>query len=582
MKSKLLLLPLVFLACVWQAAAQPDCTFTYTAATSGAQSPATSNLFTSSGGSPGCSSWIIDYWTNTSSATSVQFEGAADAVTGGVHGPTGSYTKLTVSSATGSGANPATGTTQGNMILCCDYYPWVRVNVNTLTSSGAGTLITVRAYGYRTTSALNSGGGGGGGGGITALTQDVTASGSGSVAATVVGLDTVPFCSGFSPTNGQLLKYTTGGSPNPCWTAASGGSGPPASVKVLGSDSGSSFVAATANDLGSVSYVAGAGTAQAQTATLAPAVGSLVAGSTRLCWLPAHANSGAGPTMAVNGLAATTIVKSGGAALVASDLTTTAVACVIYDGTDFELQNPQTASGTGGLDQLTQDVLAGPGSGSQPATVVGINTVPLCAGFSPINGQVLQYTTGLSPNPCYTAAAPASGALVLLEEHTASTSAALNFTSWLNSEYDTYIVEFLYLVPDTGDVSLVLQYSTNGGSSYDTTGGHYGWANSYVGTSAAGQFSSSSDSSITLANAYATGDGNAGGSGSIRIFIPTTSTSPTVSLAETVGFPGGGNNYYRYSSMGVYTPTTAVNAFRLLFSSGNIATGIARVYGLTH
>ena len=223
MKSKLLLLPLVFLACVWQAAAQPDCTFTYTAATSGAQSPATSNLFTSSGGSPGCPSWIIEYWTNTSSGTSVQFEGAADAVTGGVHGPTGSYTKLTVSSATGSGANPAIGTTQGNMILCCDYYPWVRVNVNTLTSSGAGTLITVRAYGYRTTSALN-GGGGGGGSGLNQLTGDVLAGpGTGSQVATVVGLDSVPFCSGFSPTNGQLIKYTTGGSPNPCYTAATAG-----------------------------------------------------------------------------------------------------------------------------------------------------------------------------------------------------------------------------------------------------------------------------------------------------------------------------------------------------------------------
>jgi hypothetical protein len=65
----------------------------------------------------------------------------------------------------------------------------------------------------------------GGGSGITALTQDVSASGSGSVAATVQGVNTVPLCSGFSPTNGQFFEYTTGGSPSPCWSSASGGGG---------------------------------------------------------------------------------------------------------------------------------------------------------------------------------------------------------------------------------------------------------------------------------------------------------------------------------------------------------------------
>lgn len=63
----------------------------------------------------------------------------------------------------------------------------------------------------------------GGGSGITALTQDVAASGSGSVAATVQGLEAVPFCSGYSPSNTQFIQYTTGGSPNPCYSSASGG-----------------------------------------------------------------------------------------------------------------------------------------------------------------------------------------------------------------------------------------------------------------------------------------------------------------------------------------------------------------------
>ena len=57
----------------------------------------------------------------------------------------------------------------------------------------------------------------------------------------------------------------------------------------------------------------------------------------------------------------------------------------------------------GGITQLAGDVHAGPGTGSVAAIVTGLETVPFCTGFAPINGQAIQYTTGSSPNPCYTA-----------------------------------------------------------------------------------------------------------------------------------------------------------------------------------
>ena len=146
----------------------PDCQFTVSFHAAGSQSPAISNLPSTTGGAQGCVSWRVAYWTNAASATSVQIEGAADAVTAGVHGPTGSYTRLTPAAGGGSGSgsttNPALGTTSGQINACCDYYPWIRLTVNTLTSSGSGTVLTARVYGYKGTSAaLNNGGGGGGG-----------------------------------------------------------------------------------------------------------------------------------------------------------------------------------------------------------------------------------------------------------------------------------------------------------------------------------------------------------------------------------------------------------------------------------
>ena len=37
----------------------------------------------------------------------------------------------------------------------------------------------------------------------------------------VGALDGVPLCTGFTPTNGEALMYSTALSPNPCYTAAS-------------------------------------------------------------------------------------------------------------------------------------------------------------------------------------------------------------------------------------------------------------------------------------------------------------------------------------------------------------------------
>lgn len=131
----------------------------------------------------------------------------------------------------------------------------------------------------------------------------------------------------------------------------------------------------------SYSYASGGGTANAQTITLSPALGSYVAG-VMVSWLPAAANTTSTPTLNVNGLGTKTIIKVGGAALAASDLTTGAVAMVIYDGTNFELQNPQTAPASGvvkvcsqvAIAMPTSAVTSGAKSSSSTGTCTGLTT----------------------------------------------------------------------------------------------------------------------------------------------------------------------------------------------------------------
>ena len=76
---------------------------------------------------------------------------------------------------------------------------------------------------------------GSGGGSFTALTGDATSTSTGG-ATTVQGLKGVPFCTGYTPTNGQAVTLTTASSPNPCYTAATpGGGGTVTSVALTGS-----------------------------------------------------------------------------------------------------------------------------------------------------------------------------------------------------------------------------------------------------------------------------------------------------------------------------------------------------------
>jgi hypothetical protein len=126
----------------------PDCQLngSFSSATAG---PAFANKPTATGGTP-CLYWVVQYWTNGASGVSVKLEGSADAA--GVS--SGSYTALTAA----SGSNPMTGTTQGSAVLCCDYYPWLRINPSTF--AGTNQTMIFRAYGWRAPTNPSTGGGG--------------------------------------------------------------------------------------------------------------------------------------------------------------------------------------------------------------------------------------------------------------------------------------------------------------------------------------------------------------------------------------------------------------------------------------
>lgn len=83
----------------------------------------------------------------------------------------------------------------------------------------------------------------------------------------------------------------------------------------------------------------GGGTAQAQTAAI-PVPSTTVPTGYRFAYLVSVSNTGAGPTLAVNGGSAAAVIKASGAALAAADLKIGMIADMIWDGTNFRLMNP--------------------------------------------------------------------------------------------------------------------------------------------------------------------------------------------------------------------------------------------------
>jgi hypothetical protein len=178
--------------------------------------------------------------------------------------------------------------------------------------------------------------------------------------------------------------------------------------------------------------------------------------------------------------------------------------------------------------------------------------------------------------------------LVLLESHTASASASLDFTTrnatgqsgaTFQSDFDEYVIEAINLIPATDNVDFLLRVSTDGGSSYDS-GANYGRALRL--DSASFNVVLGANSGLTALIAVANVDTTTTQASlnlSIRLFNPLSAANYKAATVQGT-FKNNDANYYAVTGSGWYLSATAVNAFRCAFSSGNITSGTVRVYGV--
>ena len=176
--------------------------------------------------------------------------------------------------------------------------------------------------------------------------------------------------------------------------------------------------------------------------------------------------------------------------------------------------------------------------------------------------------------------------LVLITTTTVSSAvASIAFTSGLTSTYEEYFFELTNIAPATDDVNLTFQCSTDGGSNYNTTITSTFWecANSEADTNVAPyQNQNDYQGNGTGYQKLALTSGNGSDEdmiGEMHLFNPASTTYVKNFLSRQQIFSY--NDYARDSFVsGYFNTASAINAISFKFTSGNIAAGTIKMFGV--
>ena len=185
-----------------------------------------------------------------------------------------------------------------------------------------------------------------------------------------------------------------------------------------------------------------------------------------------------------------------------------------------------------------------------------------------------------------TVLANASDGITFISSQTASASASLSFTG-LSSTYKAYKFVFTNIRPATENASFGFQGSTDNGSNYGVTITSTAFraihredgADSGLGYVTASDLAQST--SLQRIADEANADADQGVSGSLQLFNPSSTTYvkhfiSTTNFAHLGVQPYSENHYIA----GYMNTTTAINAIRFNFTSGNITAGKISLYGI--
>ena len=178
------------------------------------------------------------------------------------------------------------------------------------------------------------------------------------------------------------------------------------------------------------------------------------------------------------------------------------------------------------------------------------------------------------------------GGLTLLQTNTITSGVAnSSFTSGIDSSYRTYIFKLINIHPQTDSADFTFNFSTDGGSNYNVTKTSSIFQ-SYQGEGGLNP-TLNQDTSRDLAQSTAYqvimqdpgNDDDQSGSGTIFLFSPSSTTFVKHFICDTNEYQGSDYTVRKFLS-GYCNTTSAIDAIDFKFSSGNIDSGIIKMYGI--
>jgi len=185
-------------------------------------------------------------------------------------------------------------------------------------------------------------------------------------------------------------------------------------------------------------------------------------------------------------------------------------------------------------------------------------------------------------------ALPASisgGGLNLISTQTASSSLTISFTSGIDSTYKEYIFKFINCHPSASSY-LTFQASTDSGSNYNTTctstifSAYHDEADSSTDLGYNSSRDAAQSTSFVPLQIDAThNDNDSSWSGTLHIFEPSSTTFVKHFLYRDNHY---GNAYcFSVFTAGYFNTTSAIDAVQFKMSSGNIDSGVIKLYGVS-
>ena len=178
------------------------------------------------------------------------------------------------------------------------------------------------------------------------------------------------------------------------------------------------------------------------------------------------------------------------------------------------------------------------------------------------------------------------GAMTLLATQTASSSSTISFTSGIDSTYDSYVFKFRNIHP-SAESRFAFQTSTNGGSSYGVTATttffqayhREDTGDTFLGYNA-GEDQAQSTDFINFGEQIDPSSADHSNSGELFVYSPSSTTFVKHFMArQSQNYVA---NYLNTPFIaGYFNSTNAINAFQFKMESGNIDSGVIKLYGVS-